>query len=88
MRQNLREKTVKRFALIFAVLAFASPVAAQTPAKRPMTVNDLQSIQRVSEPQISPDGRWVAYTVGTPDLPANRVVTEVWIVPTDGGDAR
>jgi dipeptidyl aminopeptidase/acylaminoacyl peptidase len=80
---------MKCFGLIFAVLALAIPAVAQTPAKRPITVNDLQSIQRVSEPQISPDGKWVAYTIGTPDLTANRVVTQVWTAPADGsGDAR
>ena len=75
-------------AIILAALAFAIPAAAQTPAKRPFTVADLQSIRRVSEPAISPDGHWVAYTVGTPDLTANRLVTEVWLASTDNGDAR
>ncbi|MGB6429506.1 MAG: S9 family peptidase [Candidatus Acidiferrales bacterium] len=84
----MRKKILKQFALIFSLLAFAIHVGAQTPAKRPMSVNDLQSIRRVSEPQISPDGKWVVYTIGTPDLAANSVVNEVWLVPTDGGDAR
>ena len=88
MRQNPHPKLTTRIGFIFALLTFAAHAAAQTPAKRPMTVNDLQSIQRVSEPQISPDGHWVAYTVGTPDLTANRLVTQIWLVPTDGGDAR
>ena len=68
---------MNRFGLTLCLFGLAIHASAQTPAKRPMTVNDLQSIQRVSEPQISPDGRWVAYTVGTPDLTANRVRTEV-----------
>ncbi|MGB6544793.1 MAG: hypothetical protein WBE97_04135, partial [Candidatus Acidiferrales bacterium] len=84
----MRSKTIIRFAPIFALLALAIPAIAQTPARRPMTVNDLLAIQRVSEPQISPDGKWVAYTIAAPDLATNRVVTQVWIAPAAGGDAR
>ncbi|MGB6544970.1 MAG: S9 family peptidase, partial [Candidatus Acidiferrales bacterium] len=36
----------------------------------------------------SPDGKWVAYTIAAPDLATNRVVTQVWIAPAAGGDAR
>ncbi|HZT81748.1 MAG TPA: hypothetical protein VFA26_16095, partial [Gemmataceae bacterium] len=39
--------------------------------KRPMTVDDLFKFKRVSDPQISPDGKWVAYVVGTVDLEKN-----------------
>jgi dipeptidyl aminopeptidase/acylaminoacyl peptidase len=88
VRNNMPTKTTKRFALIFGLLAVALPAAAQTPAKRPMTANDLLAIQRVSEPAISPDGKWVAYTIGTPDLTTNAVVTQVWLAPADGSSAR
>jgi dipeptidyl aminopeptidase/acylaminoacyl peptidase len=86
--QTLREKTMKHSGIIFALLAFVITAAAQTPAKRAMTASDLQSFQRISEPQISPDGHWVAYTVAMPDLKANSVVKQVWLVPTDGGAPR
>jgi len=42
-------------------------------------------MHRVAEPQISPDGKWVAYTVATPDMDANRNVTNIWMVSTTGG---
>ena len=67
---------------------FASAAQTQAPPKRAITFKDLISMRRVSDPQISPDGRSVAYTVATPDLEANRVASDVWVVPATRGDAR
>ena len=49
-------------------------VLAQGPAAttRTLTVDDLFRIQRVSDPRVSPDGKWVAYVVATPDLAADK----------------
>src|ERR1700690_2583479 len=57
-------------------------------ARRPMTFDDLIAMHRVSDPRMSPDGRYVAYTVATPDREANRVAPNIWIVPTAGGEPR
>ena len=57
---------------------------AQEAAKHPITFDDMIKMHRVAEPQISPDGKWVAYTVATPDMDANRNVTNVWLVSTSG----
>jgi dipeptidyl aminopeptidase/acylaminoacyl peptidase len=65
------------------------PVAAQETKKRPMTVEDLYRFQRVSDPQISPDGKWVVYTVGTIDDPAkNKSRSTLWLASTDGKTRR
>ena len=53
-----------------------------------MTFQDLAAIGRVSEQRISPDGKWVAYTVATPSLPANRLERNLWLVAVAGGEAR
>jgi dipeptidyl aminopeptidase/acylaminoacyl peptidase len=96
-------RTTQTIATPAALLLFALAASAQTPApppapqsaasavnanRRPITVQDLISIHRVSDPQISPDGQWVAYTVATPDVPANRLSKNIWIVPARGGDPR
>jgi dipeptidyl aminopeptidase/acylaminoacyl peptidase len=57
-------------------------------AKRPMAVEDLFAMKRVSDPALSPDGKWVAYTLGTPDLDGNRTLTDVWVTPVGGGASR
>jgi hypothetical protein len=50
-------------------LIFASVLAAQ---KRPFDVNALLRLSRISDPQISPDGHSVAFTVETIDIENNR----------------
>jgi dipeptidyl aminopeptidase/acylaminoacyl peptidase len=66
-------------------LACASALRAQAPAKRAMTFDDLMAMQRVSEPQISPDGHAVVYTVGTTEMEANRIARNIWVVSTTPG---
>ena len=62
-------------------------IVAQETAKHAITFDDMIKLHRVAEPQISPDGKWVAYTVSTPDMDANRGVSNIWVVPTAGGAA-
>ena len=57
-------------------------------AQQNFTIKDLLSISRVSDPQLSPDGRTVAYTVGTVDMAANRVVNQIYTVNVDGSGPR
>src|SRR5262249_7742521 len=45
----------------------------------------LLRIQRIGDPQVSPDGKTVAFAVSTPDLVANRSVHSIWSVPLAGG---
>ena len=60
---------------------------AQSTEKRAITFHDLISMHRLSDPQISPDGQWVAYAVATPDFDANRSRENIWIVAAAGGEA-
>ena len=60
------------------------PATAQTP--RTMTARDLVSMDRVSDPQVSPDGRQVAFVVSEVDLDDDRRRTDIWLVGVDGGD--
>src|SRR5580700_10517956 len=72
--------------VVVATASVAARVAAgQTAEKRAITFKDLISLHRVGEPQISPDGNWIAYSVATPDLEANRSVRDIWVVAAGGG---
>ena len=53
-------------------------------AKRGVTPEDYFSFENIADPHISPDGRQVAYVVGTVDRKANRRVTAIWLIPTSG----
>jgi dipeptidyl aminopeptidase/acylaminoacyl peptidase len=68
------------------LLCGAAPVNAQE--RKPLTVSDLLSVGVVADPQISPDGKYVAFTVSTPSLEENRNVSRVRIVAADGGLVR
>lgn len=72
--------------LLLAVLA-ASPLAAQT-ARHPLTVDDIQKIREVRDPQCSPDGRSVAYVVSTIDVKEDKTNSHVWTVGIDGSNDR
>ena len=67
-------------------LAVAFCANAQAPAKHPLTFDELIKLHRISAPEVSPDGKWVAYAVSTPDLEANRSVSNIWVVGLAGGD--
>ncbi|HUK19387.1 MAG TPA: S9 family peptidase [Bryobacteraceae bacterium] len=70
---------------LLLLLASAAMVFAQ---KRPFDVNALLELKRISDPQISPDGRWVAFTVQTIDVAANKKPQQIWVVGLDGGAPR
>jgi len=69
------------------LLGYGSSVSAQETAKHPITFEDMIKLHRIAEPQVSPDGKWVAYTVATPDMEANRNASNLWMVATTGGSA-
>jgi len=58
---------------------------AQDSSKHPITFTDMIGMHRIAEPEISRDGKWIAYTVTTPDMDANRGASNIWIVSTAGG---
>jgi len=72
--------------VVLAALLAAFPARAQQTA-RPVSIGDLFALRDVRDPQISPDGKWVAYTVGilNRDLDKNR--ERVWMIPAGGGEA-
>jgi dipeptidyl aminopeptidase/acylaminoacyl peptidase len=73
---------MRRLLLLLAVSAIAF---AQ---RKPFDVYALLALKRISDPQISPDGRSVAFTVQSVDLEANKKPVQIWIVPLDGGSPR
>ena len=79
---------MKRFILIFSLAISIFPVAARAADKRPMTVDDLFRFQRVADPQISPDGKTVAYVMTTVDLPGNKSSSSIWLASAQNGKPR
>ncbi|MBP6513786.1 MAG: S9 family peptidase [Steroidobacteraceae bacterium] len=72
-------------ALTLAVAASTADAAPGDGAKRPITHEDLWLAKRVGAPAPSPDGRWVVFPVTDPAYNPDEVVSDLWIVPADGG---
>src|SRR5262249_45377451 len=70
--------------LVIPFLAFPAGLRAQD--KHAVRFEDLIAMHRLSDAQLSPDGKWAVYTVATPDLEANRNASNLWMVPEAGGD--
>ena len=62
----------------------ASAAGAQTVAQRKIELDDMYRLRDVSDPQLSPDGAWVAYTVSRPDTSEDRADSDVWMSSWDG----
>ena len=58
-------------------------VAAETATRRLMVPADLWAMERVGDPALSPDGRWVAYTVRETNWDDNAYETEIWLAGVD-----
>jgi dipeptidyl aminopeptidase/acylaminoacyl peptidase len=74
------------FVVLLATIAFTFPAIAQ--AKHPFNFEDMMKLKRVGEPEVSPDGKWVIFSVVDVNLEANTKTPHIWIVPTAGGQER
>src|SRR5882757_7147158 len=73
--------------LVWLVLALA-PCSDLFAQKIPFDADALLKIQRIGDPQVSPDGKTVAFAVSQPDMANNRAALSVWSVPLAGGTSR
>lgn len=62
--------------------------AALSAAKLPFDVEAMMKIHRIGEPQLSPDGKTVAFSVQDVDIPNNAKPRQIWLVPVSGGSPR
>jgi dipeptidyl aminopeptidase/acylaminoacyl peptidase len=71
--------------LVISLLACASIAFAQ---ERRFTIDDLLKVRRVSDPQLSPKGDLVAFSITDVDKTANKSTTQIYVVPLSGGEMR
>lgn len=79
-------KIVSLRSLLSAALLFVAAVVVA--GARPIELEDLFRLKRVSDPQLSPDGRTVAYVVTEVLKDENRTQSDIWVIPAEGGEAR
>jgi dipeptidyl aminopeptidase/acylaminoacyl peptidase len=73
---------MRSISVVTITIILASASFAQT--KRAMTIDDLITAVRISDPQISPDGKQVVFARTTTELATGRRNTDIWTVPADG----
>jgi dipeptidyl aminopeptidase/acylaminoacyl peptidase len=71
---------------VFTAGSFASLFATET--RRPLEFDDLLRVQRLGDPQISPDGKTAAYVITKADKAENKTDSDIWTVPVSGGESR
>ena len=79
---------MKRLLVAFglSVILLASFASAQQTGH--YAVEDMLKIRRVGDPQVSPDGKRVVFTIGDVNVDANRTVTQIYIMSSAGGDMK
>ena len=77
-----------RKGLLLAATLVAVNASAQGRVQRPMTFEDFAAVRNVGDPQVSPDGKWVLYSVRTTDVGANKRTTVTKLQAVGGGAAR
>ena len=65
-------------------VALALAALGTTAHGRPITPDDIARLMRVSDPQVAPDGQWVAYTVAGTDVAADKGYSHIWMTSWDG----
>ena len=77
---------MKRTIYLFALSFLLCLATAQAGLKRAMTFDDMLALKTVSDAQMSPDGKWIAYVVTSTDMKENAADADVWLVSTAGGE--
>jgi len=84
------KRSIQTFAIVVGILLACLPCAAgvadDTGARRYLEVDDFLRLRDVGDPQVSPDGKWVAYTVTSQDLEKDESKTRIWMVAAAGGE--
>ncbi len=70
---------------VLACVFLSTTASAQ---KRPFTFDEMMKVKRVADPQLSPDGKWVSFTVTTYDVANNSRNSDIWLVSSEGGEPR
>ena len=75
---------MKPFVFSLLMLMCAIEAQAQTLKKRSLQPADIYRLQEIYDPQVSPDGQWVAYVLSSIDTTKDRSNSDIWMVSWDG----
>ncbi len=75
--------SLQRLLIVPLAMLLGGAAAAQ---ERPLTIEDLMTMKSVSGPVVSPEGEWVVYAVRGRDMEEDKSNSQLWVVPTAGGE--
>ena len=78
----------RKLLLILPLILASTAVLMAQPARRPLKLDDVPRLREVRDPQISPDGQWVAYVVSAVDVKEDKADSQVWVISFDGKTER
>ncbi len=70
--------------LLLLFVSAGSSVAAGLNQTHPFSIHDMLAMDRLSDPQVSPDGKWIAFVLRKTDLEEDKGRTDLWLVGADG----
>lgn len=81
----MNSKMLKFYSFTFLFLIYFESSSQET--KNAIAIDDLMKLKSVSNPQISPDLKWVAYTTSEANLKKDKAETQIWMISAQGGEA-
>src|SRR5712692_9993831 len=85
--ESMLHRRLLRAATIVFVFAILAGLAAPAHAQRAMTLVDVLNVPRITDPQLSPDGRQILYVLSSADWKTNKRISHIWRVQVDGTNA-
>jgi len=74
---------------IFLLIVYIQVIVVSPVDKtHPFSVYDMLAMERISDPQVSPDTKWIAFVLRKTDLEENKGRTDLWLVGSDGSELR
>ncbi|HEX3544830.1 MAG TPA: hypothetical protein VHT31_09920 [Candidatus Acidoferrum sp.] len=75
---------IRAIAGVALFISFPLAPLTRSQSKRPVAIDDIYRTQQIANPQCSPDGKWVAYTLTINDREADKRRASIWMVNRDG----
>ncbi|PWT78467.1 MAG: peptidase S9 family protein [Bacteroidetes bacterium] len=75
---------MKKCVLSILIISFLPFALFAQQVKRSLRPSDIYRIQNIDEPECSPDGQWIAYTLATADSTTDKINSDIWMVSFDG----
>ncbi len=73
------------YKFVFSILSILIFSITDAQVKKPITHEAMWMMKRVGAPEVSPDGKWVVFSLTEPSYIEKDVASDLWIVPADGG---